>query len=154
MNDDKKKIVSLRLGVGDRRKVKTVADRLGVAESDVFRFAIKRVLDRLAPLHSEGATAEDLIRVFLEFGPELTDYFKVDAQRLEQVLSGHDGVAERMEPRDIELLAMGGTIGSSGRARLDEALSGREPELDNGATMREYFYAKYIRSSENHPLDG
>lgn len=153
MNDDKKKIVSMRLSVADRRKVKTVADRLGVAESDVFRFAIKRALDGLAPLHSDGASAAELIRVFLEFGPELTDYFKVDAQRLERVLSDHDGVAKTMEPQDIELLAMGGTPGNSGRARLDETLEGVESGLDEGATVREYFYAKYIRPTEDHPMD-
>lgn len=154
MNDTRKKIVSLRLSIADRQKVKIVADRLGVAESDVFRFAIARALDRLAPLHDENATAEELLGIFLDFGPELTGYFNVDPQRLERLLTDHADISDKMEPGDVEMLALGNAAGAGVATPPDEALNNSASSSLGGETMRQYFYAKYIRPIDDRPLDG
>jgi hypothetical protein len=45
-----KKNISVRLGVGDLRRVKEIALRLDMKESDIFRFAVKSLSTRLMPL--------------------------------------------------------------------------------------------------------
>ena len=50
MRESRKQAVSIRLGAGDIRKLKLLAERLGVRDSDVIRFALKWSLNRVAPL--------------------------------------------------------------------------------------------------------
>ena len=52
--DAKKKNVSLRMSQSDIDKVKAVSDRLGVKETDVLRFAVKQMLQKLAPFQVES----------------------------------------------------------------------------------------------------
>lgn len=146
-------MVSLRLSVADRKKVKMVADQLGVAESDVFRFAITQTLDRLAPLHNKNATGEELLGTFLDFGSELADYFEITPQRLERLLTDHAGIAEKIEPKDVEMLTMASTAETNGRAALNENPHGTDSASLRAETMREYFFAKYIRSTDDRPVD-
>ena len=87
MADHKKKIVSLRVNSSGLSKVKEIEKRLGVRESEVLRFSIKSTLGRLAPLHDPAYTGSDLIPVFSEFGPEIANYFQLDASQLEMVIN-------------------------------------------------------------------
>ena len=52
--DSRKQAVSIRMSAADIRSVKRLAERLGVRDSDVIRFAVKVMLGRLAPLHDLG----------------------------------------------------------------------------------------------------
>ena len=52
--DSRKQAVSIRMSAADIRSVKRLAERLGVRDSDVIRFAVKVMLGRLAPLHDPG----------------------------------------------------------------------------------------------------
>ena len=46
MVDQRKQAVSIRLGEGDLRNIKRMAQRLGVRDSDIIRFAVKSMRDR------------------------------------------------------------------------------------------------------------
>lgn len=61
--DLKKQNISLRMNTSDLRKVKQIAQRLERREADVFRFAIKSTLAKLAPLSELQACGSDLLKL-------------------------------------------------------------------------------------------
>src|SRR3974390_3106905 len=82
LNENRKQAVSIRLGSADIRKVKRLAKRLGVRDSDVIRFAIKSTLNRVAPLCDPEIRGPSLVPMFVETGAELIQHFELDAFRL------------------------------------------------------------------------
>ena len=106
--DSRKQAVSIRMSRSDVRNIKRLAERLGARDSDVIRFAIKLMLGRLAPLQDPSVCGRGLVPVFVESGPELMRHFELDAARLSSIIN--DGVDEsrRVEPDDIQLIALSG----------------------------------------------
>jgi hypothetical protein len=106
--DNRKQAVSIRMSRSDVRHIKRLAERLGARDSDVIRFAIKIMLAKLTPLQDALVRGRGLVPVFLECGPELMRHFELDAARLSGIIN--DGVEEerRVEPDDIQLIAMSG----------------------------------------------
>jgi hypothetical protein len=106
IRDSRKQAVSIRMSRSDVRNIKRLAERLGARDSDVIRFAIKLMLGRLAPLQDPSVTGRGLVPVFIESGPELMRHFELDTARLSSILN--DGVEEdrRVEPDDIQLIAL------------------------------------------------
>jgi hypothetical protein len=104
--DSRKQAVSIRMSRSDVRNIKRLAERLGARDSDVIRFAIKLMLGRLAPLQDPSVTGRSLVPVFIESGPELMRHFELDTARLSSILN--DGVEEdrRVEPDDVQLIAL------------------------------------------------
>src|SRR3974390_1642379 len=97
--ESRKQAMSIRMHAADVRKVKRLAERLGVRDSDVIRFAVKRMLARLGPLHDPEVRGHNLVPVFVESGVELLRFFELDAARLEAIIN--DGVeATRRVDRD------------------------------------------------------
>ena len=62
MLESRKQAVSIRMNVSDVRKVKKLASRLGVRDSDVIRFAVKSMLSRLGPLYDPDVRGRSLSR--------------------------------------------------------------------------------------------
>src|ERR1039458_4964990 len=106
--DSRKQAVSIRMSRSDVRNIKRLAERLGARDSDVIRFAIKLMLSRLAPLQDPTVCGRGLVPVFLESGPDLMRHFELDAARLSSIIN--EGVEQdrRVEPDDIQLLALSG----------------------------------------------
>jgi hypothetical protein len=106
--ESRKQAVSIRMSRSDVRHIKQLADRLGARDSDVIRFAIKIMLAKLTPLQDPLVRGRGLVPVFLESAPELMRHFELDAGRLSGIIN--DGVEEerRVEPDDIQLIAMSG----------------------------------------------
>jgi hypothetical protein len=142
----RKQNVSLRMNSTDLRKVKQIATRLYARESDVFRFAIKTALARLAPLHELNAHGAELLPLFMEFGPELTKYFELDTERLEAIVNGRlDDTSKRVERGDLELLVLAGQEEHYAMIKLRELA--RRPVSDVSgvaSVMREYLMQKYV----------
>jgi hypothetical protein len=141
--DNRKQAVSIRLGRGDIRKVKKLAARLGVRDSDVIRFALKWMLNRLAPLSDPEVRGRNLVPVFVEAGGDLVLHFDLDAYRLEAIIN--DGAADeaKVSHDDVVLLAMSGTQQPYLRLRLN-AVNGHGATSGEGATLRDYLYEKYV----------
>ena len=98
-----KKLVSVRLTMTDLVRVKGIAARLGVRDSDVIRFALKTTLTKLAPLHNPSLQGNELLPVFVELGTELTNYFDIDPAQLDKIVN--NGMAEspkRVHPEDLQ----------------------------------------------------
>ena len=147
MVDSRKQAISIRMNSADVRKVKELAQRLAVRDSDVIRFAVKCMLTRLGPLYDLEVKGRNLVPVFVESGAELLRFFDLDAARLETIINGDVDAARRVERDDIALLALTG--GQEPYAAL--LLSELNKEERNGSSagefatsLRQYLYDKYV----------
>ncbi len=156
MIESRKQAVSIRMNAADVRKVKRLAQRLGVRDSDVIRFAVKGMLARLGPLQDTDMRGRNLVPVFVESGVELLRFFELDATRLEAIIN--DGVepARRVERDDLALLALtaaGEPYASLKLSELNHREAGRQEIADLVNPLRQYLYDKYVyrTSIENAP---
>lgn len=156
MIESRKRAVSVRMNSADVRKVKRIAERLAVRDSDVIRFAVKCMLARLGPLYDPDVRGRNLVPVFVESGAELLRFFELDAARLEQLINEGVETGKRVDRDDVALLAL-----SSGQEAY-AALMLRELNPEEGsrsvvgelaASLRQYLYEKYVyRASGDTPL--
>jgi hypothetical protein len=146
---NRKSAVSVRLGAADVRSLKAIAKRLGVRDSDVFRFAVKASLEQLGPLGDPAIQGRHLLPVFIESGAKLLQYFDLDAARLIEIVNA--GVKDeevRVAPEDLTLLSMAGVQQSYALVKLSELLDEMPtvpPEKEGLVNvLREYLYEKYL----------
>lgn len=143
-----KKNISVRLGIADLRRVKEIALRLDVKESEIFRYAVKVLSTRLMPLLNRQLNGVPMLVALLESGEDLLRYFEFDAQQLERLINASVGEAQRkVESEDIELLVIAGINTEYLAAQLSEKLkSSIEGQLAFDA-LRHYLFRKYqVRS--------
>jgi hypothetical protein len=167
----RKQAVSIRMCSSDVGKIKRLAKRLGVRDSDVIRYAVKSALAKLAPLHDPAVRGSGLVPVFVESGTEIFQFFDLDAARLENIINSEAEDESRVDHEDIRLIAMSGVQKSFVRWRLSTnpvaagsdhdpalGLNGRAPrrsgsdpreadELEVTPSLREYLYEKYVHRS-------
>jgi hypothetical protein len=154
--DSRKQAISIRMNGADIRKVKKLAQRLAVRDSDVIRFAVKCMLTRLGPLYDPEVKGRNLVPVFVESGAELLRFFDLDAARLEAVINEGVEPSRQVERGDIALLALTG--GQEPYAALllselnkEECSGASAGELAN--SLRQYLYEKYVyRPGNDHHL--
>jgi hypothetical protein len=118
MAEGRKKAVSLRVSAADLRKVKKLAQRLGVRDSDVIRFALKTTLARLAPLCDISVRGRSLLQVFTEAGTDLFHHFDLDTARLEEIVNGGATKEQEVSADDLQLIAMAGIRQTYGKLTL------------------------------------
>ncbi len=141
--ENQKQCVSVRLSHSDIRKIKRIAQRLNVSDSDIIRFGIKAMLSKLRPLSDNNATGSQLLPVFLEHGNEVGQYFDFDAERLERIIN-MDVLPENSVDRiDVELLAMHSVFPNYLRTRLEKIMNEPLDEKELIPRLREYLYEKY-----------
>jgi hypothetical protein len=140
-----KKVVSVRLGSADLAKVKEISRRLRIRESDVYRFALKSALARLAPIYDPSLRGRDMVPVFVDLCLELAGHFHLDAARLESLMGGALGEGEAgLEAEDIRLISMLATSEQYAGIRFRE-ISRRPVETARlSAVIREYLEEKYV----------
>jgi hypothetical protein len=146
--ESRKQAVSIRMNAADVRKVKKLAVRLGVRDSDVIRFAVKSMLARLGPLHDGEVRGRNLVPVFVESGAELLRFFELDAARLEAIINEGADAMRRVEGDDIALIALTAAQELYAALKL-RALHQREEtrEVRPGEVsdlLRRYLYEKYV----------
>ncbi len=147
MIESRKQAVSIRMNATDVRKVKKVASRLGVRDSDVIRFAVKSMLQRLGPLYDPEANGRNLVPVFVESGAELLRFFEIDASRLEAIVNGGVDLERRVDRDDIALLALTGSQEPYAALKLSELDRSERRErspAELSESLRQYLYAKYV----------
>ena len=140
----KKKSVSVRLSESDIRKVKDISDRLGVKESDLFRYFIKHSIRKLMPLRNSEVKGVDLIPVLLESGADLARYLELDTEQLDEiVISDLKVSAKRVARSDLELLTLSGDNNSYASFKLSALKNDQVDQGNMHSSMKEYFYEKY-----------
>lgn len=147
MIESRKQAISIRMNTADVRKVKKLAQRLAVRDSDVIRFAVKCMLARLGPLYDGEVKGRNLVPVFVESGAELLRFFELDAARLDAIINEGADASRRVERDDIALLALSGAQESYAALMLselsrDERRRSRAGELSD--SLRQYLYQKYV----------
>jgi len=102
-----KRSVSFRIDEIDFHKLKAITKRLRARESDVFRFAIKLTLDKLALLGDENLKGVDVMPIFVECGSDMAVHFNLDSTRIEHIINYDlEDDSRRVDDEDIGLLAM------------------------------------------------
>jgi hypothetical protein len=143
----RKRAMSMRMTVSDVSKVKKLAKRLGVRDSDVIRFAVKGMLERLWPLCDAKMRGQSLIPLFVECGADLLRFFEIDASRLESIINDGAGATRCVDADDVVLLALSGVQQRYVALKLSE-LQRRGTQINGSAdlsgSLREYLYDKYI----------
>jgi hypothetical protein len=147
------------MGSADLMKTKAIAKRLGVRDSDVFRYSVKSTLAQLAPLVDSTIHGRHLLPVFVEAGPTLLRYFELDAARLAEIVNdGVDDPELLVAPEDLTLLWMAGSQESLALVKLGELLengSNLAQEKDGlVGVLREYLYEKYVFRSARRTATG
>jgi hypothetical protein len=143
MRESRKQAVSIRLGAGDIRKLKLLAERLGVRDSDVIRFALKWTLNRVAPLCDPEIRGKSLVPVLVEAGADLIRHFELDTFRLEAIINGGVDADRQVARDDVALLALAGAQQPYALLRL------RQQARDDASTasieaLRQHLYDKYV----------
>jgi hypothetical protein len=169
VTDSRKQAVSIRMSRGDVRQIKQLADRLGVRDSDVIRYAIKTMLARLAPLPDGTVRGRALLPVFVESGADLMRHFELDAARLAEIINDGADPSHKVDAGDIRLIAMSGTqapyarmrfsamgrgqaierahlvqVNGAGQAREPEHTGADMPARSAEQSLRQYIYEKYL----------
>ncbi len=156
----RKQPVTVRMSETDVDKVKRLAERLGVHDSDVIRFAIKLMLAEFTPLHDPEIRGRKLLPVFVESGSRLFRHFELDATRLDSIINEGAPPESRIAREDLEMLSMAGLrmayalpeLPSEQQPRGNDE-EGSERDQGNGGTegrghsLRNYLYGKYMRRS-------
>jgi hypothetical protein len=142
--DSRKQAVSIRMGAADVRKIKKLAARLGVRDSDVIRFAVKSMLARLGPLYDDEVRGRNLVPVFVESGSDLLRYFDLDAARLESIINEGAGEERQVSSDDIALIAMSGVQENYAMLKLNSMRSVGTDEHGLSHSLRSYLYEKYV----------
>jgi hypothetical protein len=146
--EQRKQAVSIRLGEGDLRNIKRVAQRLGVRDSDIIRFAVKSMFSRIAPLCDEAIRGRNLVPVLVESGGELIRYFELDAYRLESIINDQAVPASRVDRDDIALLAMSGLRQEYLVMRMQDGSVVPHESATQDRSLRNYLYDKYVYRNE------
>lgn len=147
MGEGRKKTVSIRMNATDVRKVKKLAVRLGVRDSDVIRFAVKSMLAKLGPLYDAEAHGRNLLPVFVESGAELLRFFDIDASKLEAIINNGVRDDRRVDRDDIALLALTSMQEPYAALKLSELDRAERPHQSPAElleSLRQYLYAKYV----------
>src|SRR5262245_22124803 len=146
--DSRKKAVSIRMNVSDVRKLKKLAQRLGVRDSDVIRFGVKSMLARLGPLYDPEVRGRNLVPVFVESGVELLRFFELDAMGAEAIITEGGEPPKRVDRDDVELLALTGGQTPYAALKLSELNHGGGGEPSDVSqlshSLRQYLYEKYV----------
>ncbi|MBL4608281.1 MAG: hypothetical protein JKY01_10715 [Pseudomonadales bacterium] len=144
---NKKQNVSVRLSESDIKKIKGISARLGVKDSELFRYIIKNSLSRLLPFQQNGMSGIDLIPALLDSGKDLTQHLDIDTERLDRIVN--DGVSDedrQVDKGDLDFVTLLGNNGSHDYLtfKLRESRGSAVLENDIDGSLKEYLYSKYL----------
>lgn len=138
-----KKNISVRLSESDLRRLKDIATRLQVKDSDLFRFAVKLMLSQMMPLLRKDMRGIDVLLTLLDAGGEMLRYFEFDSHQIDKIVNKGIDEDRRISMDDIDLVAIAMLNQTYLKAQLLE-MGVLEKGGDNPvAALRHYLYSKY-----------
>jgi hypothetical protein len=141
--DDKKNIVSIRLSNADRDAVRIAAARLFVRESELYRFAVRHLLNRLHHLLDESFTGCELLPLFLEFSDEINAELGLKKHQLFEILNRRTAGPEKfVAMSDVELLLLPQHVVRQRLLHISDASPHRH--TDTRIWLEQYFRTKYL----------
>lgn len=140
-----KRNISVRLSTSDKKKMKEISNRLGVKESEIFRYAVKDMLTKLMPLSDEKLTGSDLIPAWLECGRDLLNYFHIDIDQLNNIFNGNaEDDDKRIDLADLDLMVLSSLNQKYVVKKLSEICKSNVDPVDVNDVLKRYLYEKYI----------
>jgi hypothetical protein len=140
----------VRLRGNDIDKIKAIARRMDVSDSEIFRFGIRLALARLLPLLDERACGFRVLPVFVENDAELIRHFDMDAEHLDRIINDHcSEQSSRVDPADLKLLTLHGLPSDYLRMRVQELVGESLEGTTVWKALRDYLYRKYGRVAES-----
>jgi hypothetical protein len=152
--EGRKRAISIRMSVADVRRIKKLAQRLNVRDSDVIRYAIKATLGRLMPLYEPEARGKNLVPVLVEAGVEFLRFFDLDTARLDSIINGDVEAESRVSRDDLALITLAGMQEPYAALKLSELNDGDGRLLhstDVATSIRQYLYQKYVYRTSSEP---
>lgn len=144
------KNISVRLTFVDIQRMKELSTRLGIRESDLFRFSVRNVLEKLVLLNDKNVKGADLIPIWLECGDFLMDHFDLDIGKLNEIFNLNvTDPNQRIDMEDIELMAMSKLNPIYMIKKLSSLCKKQIDPSRASEAFREYLYSKYILGSRN-----
>lgn len=142
--ENKKQVVSIRLSNYDLVKVKEIARQVRARESEIYRFAIKSMLTRLAPLHDGSLCGKELLPMVIEICSELTNSFDIDLKILDEMINkGVEHPHQRVEKDDLQLLMMLGMPEQYIYLKLKNLVKHPLEPIGMSSAVRQYLFEKY-----------
>jgi hypothetical protein len=139
---DKKFIVSMRLNNTDRMAIRTIASRLYVRESEIYRCAVNTLLNSLQKLHDTGCTGSDLLPLFISFRVELIQGLGLKKQQLFNIINcGNVSPEKFVAMSDIELLLLPQHLVRQRLLQISTALKVKQDNI--GLWLESYLTEKY-----------
>ncbi len=139
------KNISVRLNFVDIQRIKELSFRLGVRESDLFRFSVKNILEKLILLNDKNVKGADLIPIWLECGDFLMDHFDLDVNKLDEIFNLNvTEPDQRIDMEDIELMVMSKLHPIYMVKKLTSLCKTKIDPTRVNEIFREYLYSKYI----------
>jgi hypothetical protein len=149
MGDKKKKVVSIRIHDSDHNKIKLVAKRLQVRESDVFRYAIKSTLKKTSPLQQDKPRQDEVIAMLVDLVQELTYYLGLDSEQMQSIVAElTNRHINDLDDADMELLVLSGMPDRNYLARLQQLANIDMQDYDPDNALRNYLLDKYAAPAD------
>lgn len=145
--DDAKRSVSIRINISDYGKIKTIARRLRVKESIVFRYLLKNGLQSAAPFYQGQPRLHEVLEAFFEQPEVIIEQFNLDQRRFSALFNGTFDV--NMAEEDIELLSLIGLPRRYLAQRLSDTLGHEVAENQSVTILKAYLLEKYPANSSN-----
>ena len=132
----------MRLNNDDRNAMQSMASRLFVRESELYRFAVNNLLNRMHKLHDLNCTGSDLLPLFLEFRDELNQNLGFKKQQLFKIINNGNAHPDKfVAMTDIELLVLPQHLVRKRLLQIEAALAFRQNDIS--AWLESYFAEKY-----------
>ena len=132
----------MRLNDNDRLAIQTMASRLFVRESELYRFAVSNLLIRMHKLHDLACSGSDLLPLFIEFREELNQKLGLKKQQLFKIINDGNGHPDKfVSMADIELLLLPQHLVRQRLLQTEDALAVKQ--YDISAWLESYFVEKY-----------
>ncbi|MDH5570784.1 MAG: hypothetical protein OEY89_03400 [Gammaproteobacteria bacterium] len=138
--------ISVRLSDNDLLKLKGIAQRLDVNNSEVIRYAIKTIINKLIVLSGTGAQVDTqaLILALIENCNDLNRYFNFDSDKFEKILDYSDSnISIALEKQDIELLSLCGMSDEAIQKRFQRITGIVNNEDITSTQLKEFLINKY-----------
>jgi hypothetical protein len=152
--EGRKRAISIRMSVADVKRIKKLAQRLNVRDSDVIRFGIKAMLARLMPFYEPETRGRNLVPVLVEAGVEFLRFFDLDTARLDAIINSEVDPDKRVSREDLALITLAGVQEPYAALKLSE-LNDSDRRLlhssDVSSSIRQYLYQKYVYRSNGEP---
>lgn len=132
----------MRLNNNDRSAIQSLASRLFVRESELYRLAVNHLLTRLQKLHDPDCSGSDLLPLFIEFREELIHNLGLKKQQLFKIVNNFNSHPDKfVTMADLELLLLPPYLVRKRLLLIDDALAVKQP--DTNEWLVTYFTEKY-----------